>query len=137
MDNKSHSGRWARNWKRGVRPETTNFLIPIREGQLSERANWVRIDLPTTAQAFARLSPGGQMLYYADSADGNLCLWAQRLDGRTRHPLGKGFPVLHFHSRNQVFLGERWAVDTNRILLNLNNRGGNIWMIDEIIPAGN
>lgn len=44
-----------------------------------------------------RWSPDGTLLYFVSDRDGHLCLWAQRLDGKSKRPLGTPFPVRHFH----------------------------------------
>src|SRR3954469_17297638 len=48
---------------------------------------------------YAQWSPDGNTLYFTSGADGFTCLWAQRLDGNTRRPLGDAFAVQHFHGR--------------------------------------
>ena len=48
--------------------------------------------------ACPRWSPDGRLVYYLSDRDGNLCVWAQRLDAVTKKPLGPPSAVPHEHS---------------------------------------
>ncbi len=39
----------------------------------------------------------GTRVYFTSTRDGYLCIWAQRLDPVTKHPLGPPFAYEHFH----------------------------------------
>ena len=37
-------------------------------------------------------------MYFTSTRDGYLCIWAQRLDPVSKHPLGSPFAYEHFHN---------------------------------------
>ena len=41
--------------------------------------------------------PDGNLLYFFSERDGFPCIWAQRVEPLTKHPLGDMFPVYHLH----------------------------------------
>jgi Tol biopolymer transport system component/DNA-binding winged helix-turn-helix (wHTH) protein len=104
---------------RGDTPIPASDWIPLTDGRFSD-------DKPT-------LSPNGRLLYFTSNRDGSMCLWAQRLDAATKHPLGSPFAVHHFHSnwRSISNVPLPWlgvSVGTDRIILNLGERTGNVWL---------
>jgi len=53
--------------------------------------------------ASPRWSPDGRVVYYYSDRDGYLCIWAQRVDPKTKALAGEPFAVLHEHrSRYRV-----------------------------------
>jgi len=104
---------------RGETPIPAGEWIPLTDGRFSD-------DKPC-------LSPDGNVVYFTSNRDGFMCLWAQRLEPATKHPLGPAFPVHHFHSTwrsiGNVPLG--WlglSVARDRIVFSQGERTGNIWM---------
>jgi Tol biopolymer transport system component/predicted Ser/Thr protein kinase len=82
-----------------------------------------------------RWSPDGNLLYFTSERDGFRCLWAQRLDPRTKHPSGAPAAVQHFHSSRlslmNVDLGLfEISIARGRLLLNAAEVTGNIWAAD-------
>jgi hypothetical protein len=43
-------------------------------------------------------APSGKLLYYISERDGFACIWARRLNPRTKMPMGEPFAVHHQHS---------------------------------------
>jgi hypothetical protein len=81
----------------------------------------------------------GGLLYYYSDRDGNMCLWAQRLDPLSRKPIGQAFPVQHFHNTRQslrdiprIQLG--MALAKKEIILDVGDTTGNIWMVERKEP---
>lgn len=56
---------------------------------------------PPTLRTARNLSPvwdaGGDLLYYISDRDGHACIWAQRLDPRTKQPRGAPYVLRHLH----------------------------------------
>jgi len=80
------------------------------------------------------------MLYFISDADGNLCIWACRIDRSSGRPAGKAFPVWHFHearrSMNSIpFPLRGLAVGPDRLVVNLSESSGNIWMATSSTPS--
>jgi eukaryotic-like serine/threonine-protein kinase len=78
-------------------------------------------------------------VYYYSDRDGNMCLWAQRLEASSRKPMGQAFPVQHFHNTRQslrdiprIQLG--MALAKNEIVLDISDTTGNIWMAERKKP---
>jgi WD40 repeat protein len=92
--------------------------------------DWIVINQDAEAPAW---SPDASMLYFWSDRDGSPCLWAQRLDATTRRPTGEPLSIQHFHSRGlswkNLHLGAPdTAVARGRIVFNLGEHTGNIWM---------
>jgi Tol biopolymer transport system component/DNA-binding winged helix-turn-helix (wHTH) protein len=103
----------------GETPIPVGEWIPLTDGRFSD-------DKPC-------LSPDGNLLYFTSNRDGFMCLWAQRLEPASKHPLGPAFPIHHFHSTwrsiSNVPIG--WlgvSVARDRIVFNQGELTGNIWM---------
>ena len=73
------------------------------------------------------------MLYFSSEQDGYACIWAERLEPRTKHPLGEPFAVQHFHSPSlKMAAPSFWdpvALASDKIILSLTSRSGEIWML--------
>lgn len=94
---------------------------PVPEGA------WIKI-APARAQDWANWSPDGNMLYFTSGEDGHSCLYGQRLDPRSRRPIGEPFVVQHLHGRLSYQQGG-WSAAGGRIALVLVENTGNIWMM--------
>jgi Tol biopolymer transport system component len=142
----SPDGHWVAFNARADRLAPARVLVarvgdPSAAGQpdsttVAAEREWVVVTEDGDAPAW---SPGGSLLYFWSNRDGSPCLWAQRLDSGTRRPVGSPLVVRHFHSR-----GLSWrnlyrgapdiAVARDRIVFNLGEHSGNVWMT-ELSPA--
>ena len=78
-------------------------------------------------------SPDGGLLYFWSDRDGSPCLWAQRLDPATKRPAGSPLSIQHFHTKGlswkNLYLGAPdIAVARDKVVFNLGEHSGNIWM---------
>ena len=78
-------------------------------------------------------SPNANLLYFWSDRDGSPCLWAQRLDPATKRPTGAPLDIQHLHkkglSTRNLYLGAPdMAVVRDKIVFNLGEHTGNIWM---------
>jgi hypothetical protein len=75
------------------------------------------------------------MLYYVSDRDGFVCIWARRLDPATKKPMDEPRAVVHFHNRH-ISLGSVYGLELSvakdKLVFNLNEASGNIWLA----PAG-
>jgi hypothetical protein len=99
-------------------------------GVVSAERDWIEISPDGEAPSW---SPGAACLYFWSDRDGSPCLWAQRLDPATKRAIGVPLGVQHFHSRglswkNLSVGAPGMAVTRDRIVFNLGERTGNIWM---------
>ena len=100
------------------------------------QSDWIAITDDTFNNAEPRWSPSGNLIYFLSNRDGFLCLWTQRLDTRTKRPIGEPWNVYHFHrtrlspenvsSGGVVSLG----IAPQRIVLTLGEVKGNVWLMD-------
>jgi serine/threonine protein kinase/Tol biopolymer transport system component len=78
-------------------------------------------------------SPDASLLYFWSDRDGSPCLWAQRLDPATKRPIGAPIGIQHFHGKalswKNLYLGAPdIAVARDKVVFNLGEHTGNIWM---------
>ena len=69
---------------------TTGGAVPVEE--------WVQVTDGKHLDRNPAWSPDGTLLYFLSERDSFRCVWAQRLDARTRRPHGDPFAVAHFHN---------------------------------------
>jgi serine/threonine protein kinase/Tol biopolymer transport system component len=107
------------------------FIARVRPSGVAPENEWISVsegDAPTW-------SPKANLLYFWSDRDGSPCLWAQRLDPDTKRPAGEPLSIQHFHSRGlswkNLHLGAPTiAVARDRIVFNLGELTGNVWMTD-------
>src|SRR4029077_17603202 len=96
-------------------------------------ADWIPISSGEFWDDKPRWSPDGSLLYFTSTRDGFLCVWCQRLDPVSRQPAGPPFDVFHFHNAGRSMMNVGLAalepsVARDRIVLNLGEITGNIWL---------
>ena len=106
------------------------FVAKVNASGVAADKDWIVINQDAEAPAW---SPDASMLYFWSDRDGSPCLWAQRLDATTRRPTGEPLSIQHFHSRGLSWKNLRLgapdtAVARGRIVFNLGEHTGNIWM---------
>lgn len=109
------------------------FVAPVMSNRPARDTDLVPITGGTTWDALPEFSPDGRILYFQSERDGARCLWAQRLDGATKKPVGSAFPVQHFHkvglSLTHVMPGQRAiTVARDKIIIAAAERTGNVWL---------
>jgi eukaryotic-like serine/threonine-protein kinase len=113
----------------GGKGKLEGFVIPLTIQPAPEN-DWVRI----TAELYhlsLHWSPEGNLLYYFSAIDNYRCLWAHRLHAQTKQPLGRPFPVQHFHKYQHYPWNGSWiSVGRDKIILNLRDTTSNIWMTE-------
>lgn len=132
--NFSNDGKWlvflARFGPERARLYVAPFrgLQPIPESEwtpLSTEENW-RPDTP-------RWSPDDQMIYFTAEPDGYRCLYAKRVNVKTKQPEGEPLPVYHSHSARRSMLNARLgaleiSVSRKGIVLLMGEHTGNVWL---------
>jgi hypothetical protein len=73
------------------------YVAPFAPDHPPLRSEWIEVARSPDAFPSARWSPDGNLLYFGSGRDGYGCLWAQRLNPRTKRPEGEAFAVQHFH----------------------------------------
>jgi Tol biopolymer transport system component len=81
-----------------------------------------------------QFSADGNTVYFTSTRDGWLCIWAQRLNRVTKHPLGSPFAYEHFHTSagRAGAIIQTWnsdlSVARDKIVLNLPQVHTDIWL---------
>jgi hypothetical protein len=106
------------------------FVARVQSSGVAPEKEWIMVSGDGDAPAW---SPDASLLYFWSDRDGSPCLWAQRLDPATKRPTGPPLGIQHFHSRGlswrNLYLGAPdIAVARDKIIFNLGEHSGNIWM---------
>jgi hypothetical protein len=109
-------------------------IAPVRGGSAAGETEWIAVTDGRYWDDKPQFSADGNTLYFTSARDGYLCIWAQRLDPATKHPLGPPFAFEHFHNSagrsgkyNQN--GSDLSVARDKIMINLPQMNtGDIWM---------
>ncbi len=129
----SPDDKWITFIKRG-RPPWRIFVAPY-DGTVKTQDQWIAITDGRFAEYMPHWSPDGALLYFYSDRDGNRCVWAQRMDHRSKRPIGTPFAVKHFHDarrslKNVPLIELGMSLTAARIVLNQREARGNIWMAD-------
>ena len=129
----SPDGSWVAFQARPVDNDSnrTIYVANCADGQVG---SWIQITDGNHMDREVKWSADGGMLYFLSERDGFRCIWAQRLDPKTRHASGDPFPVYHFHHSQQSLtsLGSPGkvglSVTSDGLLFSLAETTGNIWL---------
>lgn len=111
------------------------LVAPVRDGQAGDGSEWTVISDGRFADDKPQFSPDGNTVYFTCDRDGYLCIWKQKLDPTTKHPVGPALGYEHFHNSmgrdgasypNYLFLSDL-TVARDKILLNLPRGREDIW----------
>jgi eukaryotic-like serine/threonine-protein kinase len=129
----SSDGRWiAFNGRTDRLAPARVFVAEVNGAVVAGEKDWIVVSDDGDAPTW---SPGATLLYFWSDRDGSPCLWAQRLDPATKRPAGGPLSIQHFHSRGlswkNLYLGAPGiAAARDRIVFNLGEHSGNVWMMD-------
>ena len=132
----SADGRWVSfNGRPNRLAPARIFIAPVRGMIVSSEKDWIVVTEDGDAPNW---SPNASLLYFWSNRDGSPCLWAQRLDPLTKQPSGSAVSIQHFHNRarswrNLYLGGPDIAVAVDKLVFDLGEHTGNIWMTD--LPA--
>ena len=131
----SPDGRWFSFQASGDVVDSQLFIIPYRPGSVVPREEWTQVTDGIGWYDKPRWSQDGNIMYFISDHDGFRCIYGRRLDPSTKKPVGERFDVRHFHrsriSMLNVSLGPlEVSVARNKIVFNLGERTGNIWMAE-------
>jgi WD40-like Beta Propeller Repeat len=74
------------------------LIAPVGNGSPAGRAEWIAVTDGKHGDDKPQFSADGNTVYFTSTRDEYLCIWAQRLDPITKHPLGSPFAYEHFHN---------------------------------------
>ena len=112
------------------------FIAPVRATDLPIKRNeWIAVTDGSGSDSRAAWSPDGNLLYFLSERDGSRCVWAQRLDPKTKKPVGSAFGVYHAHQRRRSMMNVNLetiglSVARDKIAITMREITGNIWMME-------
>jgi len=111
------------------------FIAPYRKGRQTPESEWIAVTDGWGWDDKPRWSPDGNIVYFTSDRDGFRCIWMQRLDPQAKRPVGDPTALYHFHSarRSPMNLGLgglEMSVTRDKIVLNLGEQTGNIWLAE-------
>ena len=101
----------------------------------SKESDWIRVVSDQHWNDKPRWSPDGNRIYFVSDRDGFACLWSQPVEPETKRPVGPPLPLYHIHQVRRSILNVGYglmdiAVAPDKIVLNLGEITGNIWMTE-------
>jgi len=113
------------------------FVVPVRDGKAAGDSEWIPVIDRSAQNRRPWWSPDGNVLYFISNLDGFQCMWAQRLEPATKHPLGPLMEVYHFHGARHTVENENQglgafgpAVSSDQLVFSLSEITGNVWLAD-------
>jgi Tol biopolymer transport system component len=106
-------------------------VAPFRPGSPPPPSEWIYLTDGKTQDFYPRWSPDGNTVYFVSDRGGGYALLAQRVDPRTKKPLGDPMVVYSFSGVSpRLIESTRWiSVARDRIVFSLEERNGSIWML--------
>ncbi len=108
------------------------IVFPFRQTPVPP-SDWIAVTDSNSVAEESAWSPNSAWLYFVSERDGYRCIWAQRLDPATKHPVGAPVAVAHLHSARRHMIGtgdspQRLDLGPGGLLFSLEERRGNIWL---------
>ena len=135
LANLTHDGRWITfNAFTEASPNRLQVLAaPFQRDTPSKESDWIRVVSDPYWNDKPCWSPDGDRIYFVSDRDGFACLWTQPVEPKTKRPVGPPVPLHHIHQVRRSILNVGWglmniAVAPDKIVLNLGEITGNIWM---------
>jgi Tol biopolymer transport system component/tRNA A-37 threonylcarbamoyl transferase component Bud32 len=129
----SSDGNWLAFTAHRKRADFVAYVAPFSPQRPPPPSEWVAVFTSKDGHPNPQWSPDGNLLYFSSERDGYNCLWAQKLDRRTRQPVGSPFAVRHFHSRAATMTSPSFWLPVvlahDKTMLTLEERFGEIWML--------
>jgi Tol biopolymer transport system component len=123
----SSDGKWIASVVGVAKRKNLQGVIFPSEG--APEAAWITVAEEPYALAL-RWAPAGNLVYFLSRRDDHRCLWARRLDARTKHPTGDAFAVAHFHRLEGRIAASGWlSLGGDRLALPVTSASSNLWLV--------
>ena len=134
--NLTHDGRWITfvTLDTGPSPSRLEVLAARFQDEIPPKeTNWIKVSSDPYWNDKPRWSPDGNRIYFVSDRDGFACIWSQPVDLETKRSVGQPLPLYHIHEVRRSILNVGYgrmdiAVAPDKIVLNLAEMTGNIWM---------
>jgi len=113
----------------------STYITPAENLIPAGSNRWIQLTSGEYHDDKQQFSPDGNTIYFTSNRDGFTCLWALRLDPKTKHPQGAPFAVQHFHGSQRMYSGISESnhmevnVAADKIVTNLDEFHSDIWMM--------
>ena len=111
------------------------YITPVENLIPAGPDRWIQLTDGSYHDDKEQFSPDGNTMYFTSNRDGFACLWALRLDPKTKRLLGAPFAIQHFHGSQRIYSGisESNHMEVNvardKIVTNLDEFHSDIWMM--------
>lgn len=111
------------------------YVTPVENYVPAGPHRWVQLTSGEYYDDKGQFSPDGNTIYFTSNRDGSTCLWALRLDPKTKRPLGAPFAIQHFHGSQRIYRGisapnhMEVNIARDKIVTNLDEYHTDIWMM--------
>jgi Tol biopolymer transport system component len=109
---------------------------PFKGSRPLVEAEQVPLVSEASSANYPKWSPDGRAVFFQSNRDGHWCLWARRVDVRSKHPLGEPFAVRHLHSHRlslsapgSPFFRREMDVSREGLFFTMTETTGNIWLL--------
>jgi Tol biopolymer transport system component len=112
------------------------YVTPVENFVPAGPDRWIQLTSGEYYDDHQQFSPDGNTMYFTSSREGFTCMWALRLDPKTKRPLGAPFPIQHFHGSQRIYSGISYSNDMevsvarDKIVTNLDEFHSDIWMME-------
>jgi len=125
----SWDGQWATFLVEGNADRWRVYITPVENYMPAGPNRWTPLTSGEHLDNKPQLSPDANTLYFTSDRDGSKCIWAQRLNPITKHPVGEPFPIQHLHDSTSLISPEV-SIARGMIVTSVNELRGDIWMMD-------
>jgi Tol biopolymer transport system component len=111
------------------------YVTPVENFVPAGPDRWIQLTSGEYHDDKQQFSPDGNTMYFTSNRDGFTCMWALRLDPKTKRPQGAAFAIQHFHGSQRIYAGisESNHMEVNvardKIVTNLDEFRSDIWMM--------
>ena len=132
----SPDSRWLTFLTRGgPAGQSTVYVAPFTADQSPREDSWIPITDGSVSEDKLNWSPDGNTIYSVSDRDGFPCIWAYPLDPQIKRPAGAPLPIFHSHGarlsiRNANVVSQGLSVARDKIVFNMGEITGNIWMTE-------
>jgi Tol biopolymer transport system component len=129
----SNDGKWVTFLILRSAVDFTVYVAPFASDRPPPASEWVKVAESPEVHPDPQWSPDANLLYFTSERDGYDCIWAMRLNRRTKRPEGPLFAVQHFHEPARALLAPsskyiQFPLARNKIAITLRETSGGIWM---------
>jgi len=112
------------------------YVTPVENFVPAGPDRWIQLTGGEYFDDHQQFSPDGNTIYFNSNRDGFACIWALRLDPKSKRPLGAPFAIQHFHGSQRIYSGVtplthmEVNVAKDKIVTNLDEFHSDIWMME-------